>query len=397
VRSDTRVGMRPIARLVLGLVVLTAVPVHARRSITIRVPPFVVPARSDREICTFVELPAGQSLDVTGIDVTNLGTGGDVSSHHFIVYAYTGPDMAAYEALKGQTIDSNACINYGPGDPTDLQFIGGSQTVRARQHYPKGLALQLQANTRGVGAGKAIGLVLNSHWINGSDKPHKARVKLKLSLTNPKNVKQYLKPIFEVVANGALKVSPGSVATTGWSWGPGRPNLGRFLGGTEFPSGPACVTSVTGHMHRRGTLFTVDYVDASAAKHRLYTNTVYDEPGQAVLDPPLLVSNGERLDYQCTHDSGVATDQKMGCEETSGEIPGRSVIDLFVEHIPTDNFSGAAHRCTTDADCAGIGTGKCVPANLVFGYTSDDDMCILPGYYYDADATKPAGHECDLS
>ena len=387
--------MRPLTRAVLGLALLAAAaPVQARRSITIRVPSFVVQPRSDREICTFVELPGGQSLDVTGIDVTNLGTGGDVSSHHFIVYAYTGKDMAAYEALKGQTIDSNACINYGPGDPTDLQFIGGVQTVRARQHYPTGLALQLQANSRGVGTSKAVGLILNSHWINGSDKPHKARVRLKLTLTNPKKVKQYLKPIFEVVANGFLLVPPHQTASTGWSWGPGLPNLGRFLGGTEFPTGPACVTTVTGHMHRRGTLFTVDYVDAAAVSHRIYSNTVYSEPGQALLDPPLLVSNGEKLAYTCTHDSGVTKDQKMGCEETSGDVPGLRPIDVLAT---SSNFSGAAHRCTTDADCTGIGTGKCVPANLVFGYTSDDDMCILPGYYYDADTTKPAGHECDLS
>ncbi len=106
------------------------------------------------------------------------------------------------------------------------------------------------------------------------------------------------------------------------------------------------------------------------------------------------MTNGEELRYQCTHDSGVTKDQKMGCEEEAGVIPGKTPIEVFGH---SNNFSGAAHRCTTDADCAGIGTGKCVPANLVFGYTSDDDMCILPGYYYDADTQKPPGHECDLS
>ena len=38
-----------------------------------------------------------------------------------------------------------------------------------------------------------------------------------------------------------------------------------------------------------------------------------------------------------------------------------------------------------------------MPARLVFGFTSDDEMCILPGTYYDAVPGAPAGRECDLS
>jgi hypothetical protein len=385
--------LRPGA-LALGLALLVSAGRAHARSITVHIPPYTVPARSDREICTFVEVSADKALEITGIEVVNQGTTTEVSSHHFIVYAYTGTNMAGYEVLRGKDVDSHACISFGPGDPTQLQFVGGTQTPRARQHYPKGLALQIEPNSTGaVGKAPAVGLVLNSHWINGSDQAHTARVKLRLRLTSAKHVKQELKPIFEVVANAFLDVAPGQVHGTGWQWGPGLPNLGRFLGGTEFPTGPACVTSVTGHMHRRGKEFTVDYVDKTAATRRLYDNDLYDEPGQALLNPPLLVSPGEKLTYHCTQDNGVTTDQKMGCEETAGTPPGLTPIQVFGK---SSNFSGAAKRCTSDADCVGVGTGHCVPANLVFGYTSDDDMCILPGYYYDADPTKPAGHECDL-
>ena len=34
-------------------------------------------------------------------------------------------------------------------------------------------------------------------------------------------------------------------------------------------------------------------------------------------------------------------------------------------------------------------TGRCVPANLVFGELADDDMCILPGLFYDCPAEGP--------
>jgi len=82
----------------------------------------------------------------------------------------------------------------------------------------------------------------------------------------------------------------------------------------------------------------------------------------------------------------------MGCEEQAGVVPGITAAQAFLTS-GGQRTSGAARRCESDADCAGFGTGRCVPANLVFGYTSDDDMCIMPGAWYPANA---AGG-CDLS
>jgi hypothetical protein len=92
------------------------------------------------------------------------------------------------------------------------------------------------------------------------------------------------------------------------------------------------------------------------------------------------VQQGQRLDYTCFHDNGVKTPVKLGCEETAGVTPGRSIVDQIVTGRNT--FGGAAKWCASDADCVGFGTGRCVPANLVFGDRADDDMCILPGLYY---------------
>jgi hypothetical protein len=71
-------------------------------------------------------------------------------------------------------------------------------------------------------------------------------------------------------------------------------------------------------------------------------------------------------------------------------------------------FTGTAKLCTVagpnPSECPASDpafpdrsfTGNCVPARLVFGFTSEDEMCILPGYYYDADMTAPPGRECAL-
>src|SRR5262249_34090481 len=147
-----------------------------------------------------------------------------------------------------------------------------------------------------------------------------------------------------------------------------------------------CVTMLTGHMHHRGTLFTADLVRAGGDPERVYTNTNYGEP--PILDlrnKPLLVNVGDEIRYACTHDN--KTGPKRGCEEQPGVAPGRTPYDTF------PHLDGAAKRCTTlgpdPAECPPTDaaypdrtfTGNCVEAKLVFGFNSDDDMCILPGYY----------------
>lgn len=371
-----------------SLLVLAAAPAHARRPMTLRVPTYDVPAVSDREVCTFVPVPGGAPFDIGGWIVNNGGIEAHSTSHHFIIYAYTGTDLEGMKkAYAGKAVDDNACIGIAP-NPADLQFLGGAQTPRYRQIMPKGLALQVQS-TGEIDGKKVIGFVLNSHWINSSDSTKRAKPRIKLLPAKPGSVKRYLKPIFEVVANGFLKVAPGEIKTTSWQWGPGQQNFGQNFGGVPNPDGAACVTMLTGHMHRRGTDFLATYKGAGVAPEKVYEGEKYDDPGQTNFNPPLLVSPGETIGYTCTQDN--QTDPRLGCEEVAGQTPGESILESFTSG--TDDFIHPAKRCRTDADCAGFGTGKCVEANLVFGFTSEDDMCIMPGYYYDADPV--AG--CDLS
>ena len=392
--------MKIVRRIaLLAVLVLLASPAFAGRKIKLHVPPYDVPPNSDREICTFVRLPVHKPLDLGGTIIDNRPVSEHSTSHHFIIYSYNGADMDELAAkFEGKVVDSKACLDFAPKDPSSLHFIGGAQTPYQHQSFGRGLALQLSPAPTVAGApksAKAIGLVLNSHWINSTSETQ--HVSVTVTLEPPKHkVKKHLAPIFEVLANGFLDVAPGQVHKTGGAWGPGSTDIGVSFGGVASPKGPACVTMITGHMHRRGKLFTVDYVHP-AGTDRLYSNEAYSDPPQRLFPKPMLVSPGETLKYECTHDNGVTTDVKMGCEETAGVVPGRSIVEQFVGgHVSGSSISGAAKRCATDADCAGFGTGRCVQANLVFGFTSDDDMCILPGYYYDAKTAGRPGHECDL-
>jgi hypothetical protein len=220
-------------------------------------------------------------------------------------------------------------------------------------------------------------------------------------------VKRYVQPIFEVVANGFIKTAPGTTQKSGWFWAPKQLDFGAGLGGGKIPDGPACVVQLTAHMHKRGMLFTIDH-EKNGTKTRLFETRDYSDPGVRIYTgeggnpPPFLVNVGERLTYECTHDNGVTTPQKMGCEEVPGVTPGKASAEVF---LAGQGLTGSATRCTTDADCQQPDphfpnrtfTGRCVPANLVFGYTSDDDMCILPGAYFDPVPNAPPGQECDVS
>jgi hypothetical protein len=355
----------------------------AARPIRLKFPKtIVVPPNSDLEVCTFVRLPMKQAYDARGQLIVNVGGNGtDFVTHHFLMYAYTGTSMAEFARYEGQLVPSKACLDFGPPDRNQRLLLGGSQSPRVSQRLPRGLAQRIEPNDG------AVGIILNSHWINSSSETKKANVKVKFLPARPGTIRRFAKPIFEVVANGFINVAPGSIAQTSWGWSPGRQDLAQGQGGVALPDGPACVTMVTAHMHQRGTRFVVDYEPRGGRPERVFEATDYADPGQRIFTPPLLVSPGDRLRYTCTHDNGVATPVKMGCEEEPGTVPGVGLAGAIFSGIPIGE--NAARRCTTDADCAGHGTGRCVPANLVFGFTSDDEMCILPGSYYEANPDRP--------
>jgi hypothetical protein len=378
-------------------------PVLAHRYV-VKVPAFDVPANKNREICVFAPIPAKDVMNIGEVRIVNIGGKTSFATHHLIVYAYHG-NLADVKA--GEVKDDTACLNFGSGNPSDLSIVATTQGPHARWVMPQGTALKLTPDKDTSGK-PVIGLVLNSHWINGDSVSHRARAKITLITRKEKDVKRELKPIFEVVANAFIDVPPGQTRQVGYHWAPGNPGLGMFasfLGGSAPPNGPACVTMLVGHMHKRGTLFTANRIDPDGTQTPLYRQTVYSDPVAKIETPPLLINVGQSIAYECTHDN--ATNPRLGCEEQPGVPPGESVLHTISQNGLTKP-SGAAKLCTaegpdpgecTPTDPAHPGhtyTGNCVKAMLVFGFTSEDDMCILPGYYYDADPSAPAGQECVL-
>ena len=251
----------------LALTVIAPEPSLARRSITVRMPVFDVPPRSDREICAFVPLPMRRPVNVSDLIVNNFGVTPTFATHHVIAFVYSG-DLRPLAGLERRPIDDTACINFGDGRPGSQQFLALTQGVNGRFPTPRGTAIRLAPGTLANGQ-RALGLVINAHWINGTDQTQRARARVKLVFAKDRAVKRQLKPIFDVSANLSLKVPPGETGSIGYRWAPGNPGLSKtaalVAGGVVPPDGPACVTLLTSHMLRRGKLFTADFVAHGAA------------------------------------------------------------------------------------------------------------------------------------
>lgn len=98
--------------------------------------------------------------------------------------------------------------------------------------------------------------------------------------------------------------------------------------------GPLNVYSITGHMHQRGLRFTAKRSNGTI----IYENFDYAHPIFREFVPPLVLNHGDWIDYECLHDNGVSKPVRRD------------------------------------------GAGN--PTTLVFGVTTEDEMCTLNGEFY---------------
>src|SRR5262249_32982750 len=145
-----------IASLAVLSAPLTANAGHAK-SVNLRFPRFSVPPRSDREVCTFAMLKRGEPFDAAGTLIVNHGNKKDFTSHHFLLYAYSGKELEAFAQYRGKIVDSKGCLDFGPLDRNSRVLIGGSQSERSLQMAPPGLATRILPTV--AGSTNAIGLI----------------------------------------------------------------------------------------------------------------------------------------------------------------------------------------------------------------------------------------------
>jgi hypothetical protein len=313
-------------------------------------------------------------------------------SHHFILRAHRCPDPDGDGVTECD--DPGFLARYPTGFAPceqfgyDWAFVVGSQTSHFLVDYQTattGVAFQLHRHQP---------LLLNSHYTN----PYAdtmAEVWVNATPVDAALVRHPAKILFEDLASAFIKVSPGTANDDAHHLACAfADDIFCTLGGEDPPAAEHfALLGLTSHMHKRSRKFVTDLhagdgprverpddmTDADDGAKHLYVSTDWHDPVNLNSWPPTVVTKGDQLTYRCFHDNGVTTPVRLGCEEEPGVPPGRSIFEQVA--AGKDAYAGASKWCRTDADCAGFGTGRCVPANLVFGDLADDDMCILPGLY----------------
>jgi hypothetical protein len=351
--------------------------------------PFMLGDAPETEGCQMVRLDNPEAL-MAGAWELFMHEG----SHHFILRAHRCGDRNGNGTDDCDDPDFDAqfpegfqpCERFGTG----WGFVIGSQTPHSLVDYQTavtGVAFPLHRRQP---------LLLNAHYTNPFADT-KAEVWVNVTPVDPALARHPARILFEEVANVFLKIPPGTTSDAGTylSCAFRDDGLCKLAGEPQPTAGYFALLGLTSHMHKRSHRFVTDLfapdgtrvsrgaddmVDARDGTSHFYVSTTYNDPINLNFWPPIVVQRGQELRYTCHHENGVVSPVRRGCEETAGVTPGRSMLEQFA--IGQDIYEGAARWCRSDADCAGFGTGRCVPANLVFGELADDEMCILPGLFY---------------
>ena len=239
--------------------------------------PFVIPPNSEKTECRYLTLPGDGDVDIQRF-VSRMREG----SHHFLLYRSLVP-VSVFQGVC--RMDLPRAVVYG------------SQTEDNEQALPPGVALRLPRGSP---------LIMESHYINGSDTATTGEVVLNLQYVDSATIRNRADVLFFL--NQDITIPPLSTTTTSKT--------------CPLPAG-VDVFLLSSHTHRRGRAFTMDLVNATTGDslRHLYDSYEWNDP-QVVRFPdaaPLQVGGDQGLRFSCTYrndDSvtvrwGLSSDDEM--------------------------------------------------------------------------------------
>ena len=290
----------------------------------LHLPPFKIEPGTEREVfyTTQITDEAGNPID-DDIFIHRYEIFYPAGSHHFILYRLTEQAMSDgivnVGVIDGIGVDPKDTFReLNPSDPQALGNIGVHRFFVA--------GTQSEDASFAFPEGVALRLAgdtvydMNAHYINllGSE-PLIGEVYINLYTLPPEEVVYEAVDIF--VSNTQINVPPGLSRVSQMTW-----YIEDELQQRGYaPDATLNVMMLTSHMHRHGELFEIFQESTS---ERLHRSVAYDDAPITFYDPPLVLDASDGLRFQCTH----------------------------------NNY---------DKDAA-----------IEFGFTSEDEMCLIVGYYY---------------
>ena len=290
----------------------------------LHLPPYTIEPGTEREVFYATQIrDENGNLIKDDIFINGYDIFYPTGSHHFILYRLT--DAAIEEDIIHTGITPGIGVDpkhvFRELDPDDTQALGNIGTHR---FFVGGT--QTEDFSFKFPEGVALRLAgdtlfdLNSHYINllGTE-PLIGEVYINLYTLPPEEVKHEAIEIF--ISNTDINVPPGLTRIAKMDWYIGDELELQGIAPDAFVN----IMMLSSHMHRHGELFEITRMSTNELLHR---SVAYDDAPITFYNPPLVLDATDGLSFQCTHSN-------------------------YDRDVP-----------------------------LEFGFTSEDEMCIIVGYYY---------------
>ena len=296
----------------------------------LRLPPFKIAPGTEREVYYATQIKDENGNSVEGdIFINRVEIFYPAGSHHFIVYRLTESGLA--KGLLDNGIIPDIAVN--PEDKLKFRELDPLNSDPVLGHFAVDRLFVVGTQTddtlfkfpEGVGLRMPGDTIydLNSHYINLlGDETLIGETYVNIYTIPEEEVKYEAIEIF--VNHRDISVPPGLTRVSKMTWYIGGEG-GELDSRGHDPNAVLNVFLLTSHMHRHGELFEIFHGATDALLHR---SIAYDDAPIDLFDPAIRLDANDTLNFQCTH----------------------------------NNYD----------------TNKL----LEFGLTSEDEMCIMFGYYY---------------
>lgn len=224
-------------------------------------------------------------------------------SHHFILYRVTRlgllprrnilekgvvPGIGVNPEDTFRVVDTENTEDMGHLALLDRLPIIGSQRAETEIRFPEGVAMRIAGDTV---------FDMNSHYVNllGTDTII-GETYVNLWTLPSEAVKYEAKGL--AASNRDINVPPGTTRTVKGQWRVSDAIKILRLQGYQQDVTEINVFQVTSHMHRHGELFEVFRISTGEVLHK---SIAYDNAPLDQFDPPLKLTVGDGLRFECTH------------------------------------------------------------------------------------------------
>ncbi len=239
----------------------------------------------ETERCRFFAVPPG------GLYVNRQEVRFTAGSHHVLLFNTPYTSIPTKDRF-GTAVDTSGVFDCGAQGPTAHWEVdgvaGGSQTANGAPivgDLPADTAVKLPAGTV---------LLMNTHYLNATDKTQHTDARINLYTIPAEQVKQEAGFIF--FYNPFIKV----------------PAMGTAVASEVCPVlSDISLVNAQNHMHKRGVGYEANLLDSSGSKlEELYKGTEWEEVVMRKNTPPKVLKQGQMIQYHCeykNHEDRVIT------------------------------------------------------------------------------------------